>query len=134
MPTRVIDGWGSTGKDRPSLVPQGNASMVAGTGTEPGQSWANVPSDGTIPGAESGYANDVSQLETEDLGNLKEVQAALKRAQGDLVQATPLENHETKPAANRTASGLSAWWLLLASMGGLSLWSVFRRERGAPTQ
>lgn len=132
LPTRVIRSWTSPGKDKPSLVPQRGGHMAPGTGNEPAQSWTKVPVDGTIPAADSGYGNDVSHLEKEDLGSLKEVRAALVRARGAVVQARPMSAESSEPAAKSPIPGGDLWlWVLLAGMGGLSLWTISRRDASA---
>lgn len=137
LPAKVIASWGGAGEDKPSLVPGGTsagqgrpgAAMLPGDGSEPGQTWQDVPTDGSLPGPDSGYANDLSHLADEDPADLAEVRRALERAEGDLLVAQPMaaEGLPVDPIRG-DASGFPWWWGLLGVMGLASVWAVLRKE------
>lgn len=142
IPKKVVASWTETGKDRPSLVPGGTSKasgrpgepMLPGNGREPGQSWADVPTDGSLPDPDSGYANDVSYLRDRGPADLTEVRRALRNAQDNLIVAEPMSadtDQSDKTARQPEESGFPWWWGLLAAMGGASLWAVLRRDKAS---
>jgi hypothetical protein len=143
IPATVVASWNGEGKDKPSLVPGGGdrgagrpgAEMRPGDGTEPGQSWADVPTDGTLPDADSGYANDLSYLADQAPTDLKEAREALERARGAVLEAQPMAAVEPTAAGpsdpDSDSRAVPWWWGLLAVMGVASVWAVLRGEKAS---
>lgn len=139
IPERVVASWTEVGEDKPSLVPGGSdedsgrpgEEMLPGDGTEPGQSWDDVPTDGSLPEPDSGYANDVSYLAEADPADLTEAREALQRVRDNTIEAQPVPTAtaptETQQAGEQSGQNPPWLWGLLGLMGVAAGWAVLRK-------